>query len=1399
MNYAVNETFAARNLPYDFETDTGKVLALNQPRDVYSLKFEQTGFAKKSFNKLSGKVVFESYVYLPNIYDTAYVSLKSGTEDAVKVSLGNGTVSCKDVSRSMKHNLWQIVHIEADTNTKKADIFINGKIIGTVAFTADSFDAIELKYECSNGTGSCYFDDLKVYNTYNYPDYCPRPQKVESPDHTLIMSVCSLWREGTHYGWDFVSPYDENSPLLGYYDEGIPEVADWEIKQMTEHGIDAIQYCWFAGIPDTFNWKAEAYAIPMKHPQYSWALHDGYFYAKYSDMADFCILWENGAFKAEWLGGNIMSLESFKSYLWDYWVEYYFKDPRYLKIDNKIIFEIYSRENFLTLFGGTDKDNQAKKAKEIIDFMHEDIKNYGFDGIIITFSDNGYNESTVNSMQSLGADGIINYGYGKQSYDPEYLYDSYSLAFKNTKVDNGKYNDIAFVPTISIGYNILAWEDVRTPLASVEQHKKAAEYAKEFLTQNKNKTEQWAKEVILLSTWNEFGEGHWLAPSGLNGYGYADVWREVFTNAPKDHEDVLPTENQKARLTHMYNDTRTPIRSLGYESEKEIDRPAEVIYKITAEDMTAPGWHYGKIDGKQIVGGYFNGVSTGGDCFMFSPMEKDYNIDASKVKMIHIRMRSNDSTESGQIYYVNDDEQFDRTSFNPWISDYSFFFTIPDGSDGEFADIYIDTTQSKYSKFWTGNIHRIRFDPVDIAEHSFDVDYIEFLGYTDEQNNNCVTVDGVKLGVPISHVEKTKSECYIVAIPENGVFSANNMYHEYNRHSGKLYIKSSNGTEFIFTVGSDKALVNNVEKKLERKVTLYDNVPVLPFRFILDNAGHEYESNETGFNIFIRTKKTDDEKAPGTLTEETTNIDSFEFDRAGDTEGWTISNAAAFVSDGCLTVFPSQVNNNNGYDPFIIKDKLSIPADKYIGIEVKMHCTAGVNKKGEKKLTTCLYFTTDTDDKLDVQKLFYGYEQDAKASSDGSLIFKFNVAENESWKGVIKKLRFDIPENNGVYSIDWIRFIPNPDYVEPEETPKDVPAERPAEKTLIGSEPYAKVQSGPNSDSYEFNDKKLSGFGIVYADHSFDDENIILTAIPAPSAATGYDTGIIKTGLTVDASKYSMMVIRMKPEFLENQGGAKLKTMTKIYFTTDSDSKRDENKTLKCDIKNAYEDGDGYYVFVFVTSENSLWTGTITSILFDPTDNNGIYAIDYIRFSDGTAPKEPEKNNAVTSTVIGTKPIAKVESSPNEDSYEFNDKKLSGFGIVGADYEFDDNCIILKATEVSYNATGYDVGLLKSGINVPSDKYGKIVVRIKSQYLANKSGSLKTISKIYFTTDTSASRDETKTLKCDVSNAYDDGNGYYIFVFDVKENSLWKGNITSIMFDPTDNNGIYSIDYLRFV
>ena len=120
------------------------------------------------------------------------------------------------------------------------------------------------------------------------------------------MNICSLWRNGTHYGWSCITPYDDRKPVIGYFDEGVPETADWEIKFMVEHGIDVQAFCWYG----------DNSAGPLKTPYWGAQLHDAFMYAEYSDYMYYCLQWETSA-TDEFGSGQ------FRNYVIPYWIENY--------------------------------------------------------------------------------------------------------------------------------------------------------------------------------------------------------------------------------------------------------------------------------------------------------------------------------------------------------------------------------------------------------------------------------------------------------------------------------------------------------------------------------------------------------------------------------------------------------------------------------------------------------------------------------------------------------------------------------------------------------------------------------------------------------------------------------------------------------------------------------------------------------------------------------------------------------------------------------------------------------------------------------------------------------------------------------------------------------------------
>jgi hypothetical protein len=72
------------------------------------------------------------------------------------------------------------------------------------------------------------------------------------------------------------------------------------------------------------------------------------------------------------------------------------------------------------------------------------------------------------------------------------------------------------------------------------QYKELLEKAKAIIRTFPAK--ELGSKMLLLDNWNEWSEGHYIAPHREYGFGYLDAVREVFSDAPRNHVDLLPRD-----------------------------------------------------------------------------------------------------------------------------------------------------------------------------------------------------------------------------------------------------------------------------------------------------------------------------------------------------------------------------------------------------------------------------------------------------------------------------------------------------------------------------------------------------------------------------------------------------------------------------------------------------------------------------------------------------------------------------------------------------------------------------------------------------------------------------------------------------------------------------------------
>ena len=795
--------------------------------NVYSVCAESVAnsisTATKSFTKIHGKFAFETYVLLPKKVDGASVALTSGGTEILKFETQNGhIVMGNTILHNYAENVWQCLHIDADTSTGIAEVYVNGKKRTSINFCAESFDGVKIAF-APEKDAAMWFDDVILYNIYDHNDYPAYPQVAKSTDYNIGVNVCWIWRDSNSgEGWDAASSFPEIEPYIGYYDEGLRETADWEIKYMAEHGIDFMNVCWYCPGHDV--------NVPIKKMYRSHAaLHDGYMYAKYSDLVKFCLLWENDT-------KGFTNLDQFKKFIWPYWKEYYFTDKRYMRLDGKALITVWNRNLLTAMFGG---EEQLKKA---IDFMEADLmaiefpnEEDKFKGLVLLYTTMGGEPyEDYEKYAALGYDGSYVYHYGTSGYDPQLQID-----YNRTNARNALRASSVHVPSVSVGFNSLPRHGTRYPIITAEDHLAVCQDIKELLSTYKTGT--WKDNTIIFSTWNEYTEGTYICPTERIGFSYLENIRKTFTNDTSDHSeiDVKPTKEQIRRVSHMYPSNRSSIRRYYLEESAKEAAMNDVTKYFSTHDITygAGIWndtHNNVISLTSTEQG-ISGIGTTTDFGVDIEITK--TIKANDSPILHIKMQSNYKGDV-EVYYVTSTSGYqafdarrcekERVIKTDAMVDY--YFKLGSHND------------------WTGDVTKIRIDPNNISGTEFKIDLVEFMNYPhDDSSDLAVNINHINYSMSFEPVALADGDYEIVG--ERMFYSLMMVHHEWDRVNQTLTLKTCDERTLIFKVGSDKALIDGTETKLDYTLKFRDGLPVFKIISLCNMLGYKHSIENNVLNI----------------------------------------------------------------------------------------------------------------------------------------------------------------------------------------------------------------------------------------------------------------------------------------------------------------------------------------------------------------------------------------------------------------------------------------------------------------------------------------------------------------------------------------------------------------------
>ncbi|MHB1454520.1 MAG: glycoside hydrolase family 99-like domain-containing protein [Saccharofermentanales bacterium] len=595
--YAVNERCISAYsgmIPDDWKATAGLATDASVIRtgdtdtaDAYSISLtdgsaEERVSIRKIFNPLQENTVLEySFFAFPGKEGLVYEVL-SGSGPIFTLTADKGQITASDSSGLTKKlaayrtNLWNMVRITYDYTADKVSVSLNYKE-KLAGFLLDSrkngITGIRFSTIATN-KGLIYLDDIAVRKNPLLPsDYVPEPVVNNNPDYLVGAQFFPLYRPGYHLGWDLVNGYEDRTPLLGFYDEGNPEVTDWEIRMMAEHGIDYVMHYW--------NRPQTAVNQPVKKAFMGEALADGYFSAQYSDRLKFAI---------SYAYGNLGSLEDFKTNIMPYWIEYYLKDSRYMTIGNRPVISFLDYQQLCDNLGGMEK------VRELLDYIRAQCRLLGFDDAYILCTFVPFDRLKIAEMDAAGFDYYYMYNWGQMegANDIAQLYGH--LGYRDTAgADN-------FLASPSLGWDPEPWGggNMGRRLSSAEMGKLFAALKSRYISAAGSGS--LVRRMVMLGNWNEIGEGHYFMPTKTSGYSYLEEIRKAF-GGTKTHSDLTPTKAQRDRICVLYPQdrigARTAVQPPAFEN-------ADTLVKRWDFD-TADGWTKGYFPTEQAAaaGGYF--------------------------------------------------------------------------------------------------------------------------------------------------------------------------------------------------------------------------------------------------------------------------------------------------------------------------------------------------------------------------------------------------------------------------------------------------------------------------------------------------------------------------------------------------------------------------------------------------------------------------------------------------------------------------------------------------------------------------------------------------------------------------------------------------------------------------
>lgn len=319
-------------------------------------------------------------------------------------------------------------------------------------------------------------------------------------------------------------------PLWGYCNEANPAVMEMQINEAVRHGVNVFVYDWY--------WYD-------RRPYLEQCLNEGFLKAANKDLMKFYIMWANHDVNTLWdkrlasddigplIWSGVIERKEFEIIV-HRWIDKYFCQSNYYKIDGKPVFMIHDVRNFIQGMGG------LKEARNALDFFREETVKAGHPGLHLQLTVWGGGKKAINVsgldmkiegsfsdfVEPLGIESLSHYHW----FSFTDMNRDYAEIIPDAVKEYHMFDDCSatYFPQVSLGWDnnprFIHRKKVVCLNNTPENIEKALRAAKAY------SIERNLHPLIYINSWNEWTETSYLQPDDLYGYGYLNAVKKVFVD-----------------------------------------------------------------------------------------------------------------------------------------------------------------------------------------------------------------------------------------------------------------------------------------------------------------------------------------------------------------------------------------------------------------------------------------------------------------------------------------------------------------------------------------------------------------------------------------------------------------------------------------------------------------------------------------------------------------------------------------------------------------------------------------------------------------------------------------------------------------------------------------------------